>query len=136
MKTDPAITYVQAGFTKEFRSQINDLMTRYPGEVLIHLEWGTSDPARTVGPDASPDVIGVGGIPLIRYTTPERFDEILTYARSIGVSVGNTHSYHLTATTPEGTAARIALKHEVDPRGLMNPGKMHTFPLNPFAAAS
>jgi hypothetical protein len=27
------------------------------------------------------------------------------------------------------------LKHAVDPRGLMNPGKMHTFPLNPFATA-
>jgi hypothetical protein len=136
MKTDPAITYVQTGFTTEFRAQITDLMTRFPDEVLIHLEWGTSDPARTIGPGASPDVIGVGGIPLIRYTTAARFDEIVAYCRQIGVSVGNTHSYHLTATTPEGTAARHALKHEVDPRGLMNPGKMHTFPLNPFTAGS
>ena len=80
-------------------------------------------------------MISVGGIPLIRYTTPERFDEILAHARSIGVSVGNTHSYHLTATTPEGTVARHALKHSVDPRGLLNPGKMSTFPVNPFTAA-
>jgi FAD/FMN-containing dehydrogenase len=53
----------------------------------------------------------------------------------MGMHVGNTHTYHLTATTPEGTLARHALKHAVDPRGLMNPGKMHTFPLNPFATA-
>jgi hypothetical protein len=136
MKTDPAFTYVQAGFADNFRAQITDLMTRFPGEFLIHLEWGARDPDRAVGPNAVPEAIGVGGIPLIRYTTAERFDEIIAYARSINVYVGNTHTYHLTATTPEGTTARHALKHDVDPRGLMNPGKMHTFPLNPFAAAS
>ena len=135
MKTDPAITYVQTGFTDDFKNQIATLMARYPGEVLIHLEWGARDPARAVGPNASPDAIGVGGIPLIRYTTAERFDEIVAHMRSMGMHVGNTHTYHLTATTPEGTLARHALKHAVDPRGLMNPGKMHTFPLNPFATA-
>jgi FAD/FMN-containing dehydrogenase len=136
MKTDPAITYVQAGFTDDFRSQITELMTRYPDEVLIHLEWGARDPSRVMGPDASPSAMGVGGIPLIRYTTRERFDEIIAAARALGVQIGNTHTYHLTATTPEGTAARHALKHDVDPRGLLNPGKMHTFPLNPFELAA
>ena len=135
MKTDPVITYVQTGFNESFRTQIKDLMTRFPGEVLIHLEWGARDPDHVVGPAARPEAIGVGGIPLIRYTTEERFDEIIAYARQIGVYVGNTHTYHLTATTPEGTAARHVLKHDVDPRGLINPGKMHTFPLNPFAPA-
>ena len=136
MKTDPALTYVQAGFTDDFRAQLTALMTRFPGEFLVHLEWGARDPARAVGPAAVPEAIGVGGIPLIRYTTPERFDDIIAAIRALGGTVGNTHTYHLTATTPEGTAARIALKHDVDPRGLMNPGKMHTFPLNPFAAVS
>jgi FAD/FMN-containing dehydrogenase len=134
MKTDPAITYVQVSFTDDFRTQIAALMTRYPGELFIHLEWGARDPSRAVGPTASPEAIGVGGIPLIVYKTAERFDEIIAYARSIGIGVGNTHTYHLTVTTPEGTAARHALKHAVDPRGLLNPGKMHTFPVNPFAA--
>ena len=136
MKTDPTLTYVQAGFKDNFRVQITDLMTRFPNEVFIHLEWGARDPDRAVGANASPDAIGVGGIPLIRYTSPERFDEIVAYIRSIGVHVGNTHTYHLTATTPEGTAARTALKHDVDPRGLMNPGKMHNFPINPFLIAT
>jgi len=134
MKTDPAITYVQVSFTDDFRAQITALMTRYPGEVFIHLEWGARDPSRAVGPAATPEAIGVGGIPLIVYKTAERFDEIIAYARSIGIGVGNTHTYHLTATTPEGTVARHALKHAVDPKGLLNPGKMHTFPVNPFAA--
>jgi len=135
MKTDPSITYVQVGFTEQFRTQIADLMTRYPDEVLIHLEWGARDPSRVNGPDALPEAMGVGGIPLIRYTTPQRFQEIIAHARQIGMHVGDTHTYHLTATTPEGTLARHALKHDVDPRGLLNPGKMHTFPINPFAEA-
>jgi FAD/FMN-containing dehydrogenase len=134
MKTDPAITYVQVNFTDDFRTQITALMTRYPGELFLHLEWGARDPSRAVGPGAIPEAIGIGGIPLIVYKTAERFDEIIAYARSIGIGVGNTHTYHLTATTPEGTTARHALKHAVDPKGLLNPGKMHTFPVNPFAA--
>jgi len=136
MKTDPSITYVQVGFTEQFRTQIADLMTRYPDEVMIHLEWGARDPSRVNGPEALPEAMAVGGIPLIRYTTPQRFKEIITHARQIGMYVGDTHTYHLTATTPEGTLARHALKHDVDPRGLLNPGKMHTFPINPFAEAA
>ena len=136
MKTDPTITYVQVGFGDNFRAQIAELMTRFPGEVLIHLEWGARDPARAVGPNASPDAIAVGGIPLIVYKTAERFDEIIAHARSLGITVGNTHTYHLTATTPEGTAARHALKAAVDPKGLCNPGKMHTYGYNPFVAAA
>jgi hypothetical protein len=118
---------VQATFAEDFRPQLDALTARFPGEVLHHLEWTARDPARAT--------IGVGGIPLIRYTTPARFDEILAAARALGIGVGHTHTFHLTATTPEGTAARHALKHAVDPRGLLNPGKMSTFPLNPFASA-
>ena len=133
MKSDPAITYVQAGFSGDFRAQMKQHMSRYPDEVFIHIEWAASDPARAVGPAALPEAIGVGAIPLIKYSTDERFREIVDFARSIGVSVGKTHSVHLTETDAAGTAARHALKAEVDPRGLMNPGKMHTYPHNPFA---
>ncbi len=136
MKSDPAYTYVQAGFTADYRNQIRKLMETYPGEVLMHLEWGASDPSRVVGPDAVPEAMGVGAIPLIHYRTEERFLEILAFARSLGVYVGSTHTVTLTEVGPEQTAARIALKHEVDPRGLMNPGKMKAFPVNPFESAS
>ncbi len=135
MKTDPTITYVQAGFTGEFRGQFAQIIERYPDEVFIHIEWAAADPSRVVGPDASPEAIGVGGIPLIRYTTPERFHEIIGFATLIGVGVGHTHTVHLGEGGAESVAARHALKYDVDPRGLMNPGKMKSFPLNPFAQA-
>jgi FAD/FMN-containing dehydrogenase len=128
MKTDPAFTYVQTSFAEDFRPQLAALTARFPSEVLHHLEWAARDPAL--------GTVGVGGIPLIRYTTPARFDEILAAARALGIGVGHTHTYHLTPTTPDATAARHALKHDVDPCGLLNPGKMSTFPLNPFAPAS
>ena len=130
MKTDPTITYVQANFSPDFRAQIAALHARFPGEILMHLEWGALDPSRPSDPAA----IGVGAIPLIRYRSEARLMEIFDFGATIGVNLRNTHSYHLTATTPDGTAARHALKYDVDPRGLLNPGKMNSFPLNPFAA--
>jgi FAD/FMN-containing dehydrogenase len=136
MKSEPAYTYVQAGFGADFRNQISRLTSEFPGEILMHLEWGAIDPKRVVGPDSSPDAIGVGAIPLILYKNEARFIEIIAFARSIGISVGNTHNVHLPDSTPEITAARLALKHQVDPRGLQNPGKMKAFPINPFSGAA
>ncbi len=135
MKSEPAYTYVQAGFGADFRGQIKKLMTRFPDEVLIHLEWGAIDPTRVVGPGAVPEAMGVGAIPLIKYSTEARFHEIIAYANEIGVGVGKTHTVHLTEGGEAQAAARRALKHAVDPRGLMNPGKLASFPLNPFASA-
>ncbi len=135
MKADPAFTYVQAGFTSDFRRQFDQLMARFPAELFLHLEWGANDPTRAVGPGASPEAIGVGGIPLIRYSTEERFQEILGYAAEIGVTIGRTHTVQLGEVGPEQTAARHALKYDVDPGGLLNPGKMKSFPLNPFETA-
>lgn len=133
MKSEPAYTYVQAGFTTDFRRQLDQLMTRFPGEVLIHLEWSAIDPTRVAGPDAVPEAMGVGGIPVIKYSTEERFREVLDYATSLGVGLSKTHHVYLPEGDAAQTAARHALKHEVDPRGLMNPGKIKSFPLNPFA---
>jgi len=134
MKSDPAYTDVQAGFTAGYRNQIKRLMEAFLVEVLPHLEWGAADPSRVVGPDAVPKAMW--GIPLIHYRTEERFREIPVFARSLGVYVGNTHTVTLTEVGPEQTSAHIVLKHDVAPRGLMTPGKMKAFPVNPFEPAS
>ncbi len=133
MKTEPTITYMQAGFGPDFRRQFAALLERFPGEILLHLEWQASDPDRAAGPLASPAAINVSAIPLVRYQSAERLHEIFAFGAEIGVNLRNTHTFHLGEGTPENTAARHALKRDVDPRGLLNPGKMSSFPLNPFA---
>jgi len=140
MKSDPTITYLQAGFGANFREQFAELERRFPGEVLLHLEWvaGNAKMLRNIvsGTGSAPSGITVGGIPLLYFKSEERLNEILRACAEIGVGIANPHTYRL----EEGgghpnIAAKRALKTAVDPRGLLNPGKMKSYPYNPFDPA-
>jgi hypothetical protein len=69
-----------------------------------------------------------GSIPLIRFTTEQRLNEIIDLCRSIGVTVANPHVNNV-----EGGGryrednVQLLTKQKYDPRGLLNPGKMITF---------
>jgi hypothetical protein len=69
-----------------------------------------------------------GSIPLIRFTTEQRLNEIIDRCRSIGVTVANPHINNV-----EGGGryrednVQLLTKQKYDPRGLLNPGKMVTF---------
>ena len=136
MKADPAYTYLQAGFGKNFREQFALLQSKFPGEILFHLEWvaGNSKMMRDkVGLHAGENV-GLGGIPLVRFTTEARLQEIIHYCDEIGVFIANPHTYFLEeGGRHPNIAEKRALKTELDPHGLLNPGKMKTYPHNPFA---
>jgi hypothetical protein len=65
------------------------------------------------------------GLPLVRFTTEERLDEIIRIFEDNGCLVFNPHRY----TLEEGGMKRsdlgqLTFKREVDPKGLLNPGKM------------
>lgn len=135
MKTDPTITYIQAGFGENFKEKMEKLWAKFPGEILMHIEWvagnskmdsGVHRPA--VGPDAQ-----VGGIPLILHKSNERLQEIMDYCAEIGVFIANPHTYVLEegGNHPD-IAEKRAFKAEMDPQGLLNPGKMKTYEYNPF----
>jgi FAD/FMN-containing dehydrogenase len=139
MKTDPTITYIQAGFGENFKEKMEKLWAKFPGEILMHIEWvagnskmdsGVHRPA--VGPEAQ-----VGGIPLILHKSNERLQEIMDYCAEIGVFIANPHTYVLEegGNHPD-IAEKRAFKAEMDPQGLLNPGKMKTYEFNPFATAS
>ena len=130
IKSDPTITYLQSGFGANFREQFKLLDNRFPGEILFHLEWM----ARQVKTGGTGDSVGVGGIPLVRFTTEARLQEILDYCAEIGVFIANPHTYYLEdgGHHPD-IAEKRALKADFDSRGLLNPGKMRTYPHNPFA---
>jgi hypothetical protein len=134
IKADPGYTYLQAGFGENFREQIKMMWAKFPGEIVQHLEWFGDKPTIEPGLAAYGAQVTVGSLPLIRFKSFERLQEIIDYCLSIGVSINNPHTYFLEAGGhhPDIEAKR-ALKARVDPLGLLNPGKMRTYIDNPFA---
>jgi FAD/FMN-containing dehydrogenase len=119
MKADPVYTYLQCGFSPESsREQIALLKKKYGDDFLLHMEWMKNG----LG------VVIPGSIPVVRFTTPERLNEMIDYCREIGVFVANPHVNHV-----EGGGryrednVQLQTKYLYDPKGLMNPGKMATF---------
>jgi FAD/FMN-containing dehydrogenase len=119
IKQDAAFTYLQCGFSPtDARTQFATLKQHFGDEILFHIEFmkiGTG----TVIP---------GSIPLIRFTTEQRLNEMIDLCRSIGVTVANPHVNNV-----EGGGryrednVQLLTKQKYDPRGLLNPGKMITF---------
>jgi FAD/FMN-containing dehydrogenase len=139
IKSDPSITYLQSGFGRNFRGQFAELHRRFPGEIMFHLEWtvGNSKMLRGNAAVLNPDPVVVGGIPLVRFRSEERLSEILRCCDEIGVFIANPHTCYLEeGGRHPNIAEKRALKSEVDPQGLLNPGKMKTYPYNPFAESA
>lgn len=141
MKSDPAFTYLQAGFGANFREQFAELERRFPGEILLHLEWVAGNAKMMRSSSATgglpPSGIVVGGIPLLYYKSEARLNEILAACAEIGVGIANPHTFRLEeGGRHPNIADKRAFKAEVDPRGLLNPGKMKSYPHNPFDAAA
>jgi hypothetical protein len=119
MKHDNGYTYLQCGFDPaRARSQLAALKQKYGADVLHHIEFmkiGTG-------------VVIPGAIPVVRFSTPGRLNEMIDFCRSIGVSVANPHSNHVEGGgryRPDNI--QLLTKHIYDPQGLLNPGKMATF---------
>src|SRR5260370_69906 len=63
---------------------------------------------------------------VVRYTSDERLWEIVRQMEMLGIRLSNPHSYILEdkgARVPSADL-QLAFKHEADPHGLLNPGKM------------
>ena len=118
LKGDPSLTYLQCGFdAKRAREQMHLLKAKFGDEFLFHIEF-----AKSAG------VVGPGSIPIVRFTTEERLQEIIAYCGEIGVGVANPHINYLEGSgrwRPDD--AKLVAKTAYDPRGLLNPGKMIGF---------
>lgn len=119
MKSDPAYTYLQCGFSaSECRQQFRLLRERFGTEILFHIEFMKN---------GSGEVIP-GAIPVVRFTTEERLNDMIAYCRSIGVFVANPHVNYLEdAGRFRADNIQLRAKEKYDPRGLLNPGKMISF---------
>ncbi len=86
----------------------------FPGEVFSHLEFVRFD-----------GDITCFGLPLVRFTTEERLDEIIRPYEENGCPIFNPHRYTLEEGGMKQTdEVQLAFKREADPQGLLNPGKM------------
>ncbi|MBN8940628.1 MAG: FAD-binding oxidoreductase [Rhizobiales bacterium] len=115
LRIDPAITYLQTLYP--FPDQValaSKLQERFGDEVIGHLEFVRFDGKVTCF-----------GLPMVRFTTEERLDEIVAIHEEMGAPVFNPHRYTLEEGGMKQTdEVQLAFKKEADPKGLLNPGKM------------
>lgn len=119
IKQDSAFTYLQCGFSPaDARSQFAQLKQKFGDEILFHIEF-MKNGAGTMIP---------GAIPLVRYTTEARLNEMIDFCRAIGVGVANPHSNNVEGGGRyRADNVQLLAKYKYDPWGLLNPGKMATF---------
>jgi FAD/FMN-containing dehydrogenase len=119
IKQDAAFTYLQCGFSAtDARLQFAQLKAKFGDEILFHIEFMKN----------AASVIIPGAIPLVRYTTEERLNEMIDFCRAIGVGVANPHLNNVEGGGRyRADNVQLLAKYKYDPQGLLNPGKMVTF---------
>jgi FAD/FMN-containing dehydrogenase len=116
-KYDPNSTWLQTRFKNDREQaldQVHQLQARFPGKFVNHIEFVRI-----------PEGLNPSGLPALFTSDPREIDAVITFCGEIGVGVANPHSY----VVKEGgmvkdIASIVAFKHETDPFGLLNPGKL------------
>ncbi|NEQ34498.1 MAG: FAD-binding protein, partial [Leptolyngbya sp. SIO4C5] len=112
---DPSFTYLQTLFPHDPELKLVEHMINHFGdEVLMHLEFfrveGKVIPA---------------ALQLVRYTSEKRLNEIIRYHEDKGAFIANPHTYIMEDGGRKTiNPAQVNFKAQVDPYGLLNPGKM------------
>jgi FAD/FMN-containing dehydrogenase len=112
LKLDPSITYLQTQYPDLHHVRmIHDLLG---DEMPMHIEMTRFD-GRVV----------FSGLPIVRYTSEARLNEIIALHESNGCLVFNPHRYTLEEGGMKRTdRGQLVFKKEADPKGILNPGKM------------
>jgi FAD/FMN-containing dehydrogenase len=115
LKTDPEMTYLQVGTpAADPLGSLDEIARRYPGEIIGHVEY-----IRSAGQ------VYATFLPIYRFSGADRLNQVVRDLEALGCPCYNPHAYTFeegNRTAPD--PARLALKREYDPKGLMNPGKM------------
>jgi FAD/FMN-containing dehydrogenase len=119
LKADRSVTYLQCLYPHDqVMEKIAEMRELFPDEVLQHLEFIRFNGRVTCS-----------GLPVVRYTDADRLNEIIRLHEANGVNIANPHVF----TVEDGSRYKradvdqLGFKHEVDPYGLLNPGKMRSF---------
>ena len=119
LKQDRSITYLQCLYPHDrLLESVRQMSEMFPDEVLPHTEF-----IRFAGK------VTCSGLPIVRYTTEQRLNEIIALHEKHGVFIANPHVYTLEdGSRHKATGAdQLGMKAEADPYGLLNPGKMRTY---------
>lgn len=119
LKTDRGVTYLQCLYPHDRLAEtVRDMRERFPDEVLPHLEF-----IRFGGR------VTCSALPVVRYRSAARLGEIIAEFEANGVLIANPHVYTLEdgSRHKRADADQLGFKADVDPLGLLNPGKMRTF---------
>jgi FAD/FMN-containing dehydrogenase len=119
LKSDRSVTYLQCLYPHgHLMEKVAEMREMFADEVLQHLEF-----IRFGGR------VTCSGLPVVRYTGADRLNEIIRLHEEHEVHIANPHVF----TVEDGSrykrvdADQLGFKHEVDPYGLLNPGKMRSF---------
>jgi len=119
LKSDRSVTYLQCLYPHDrLVEKVIEMRGMFPDEVLQHLEFIRFNGRVTCS-----------GLPVVRYTDADRLNRIIQLHEEHGVYIANPHVF----TVEDGSrykrvdADQLGFKHEVDPYGLLNPGKMRSF---------
>jgi FAD/FMN-containing dehydrogenase len=115
MKVDKSFTYLQVQYPgPDHVEKVRQMAEIFGDEVPGHLEFIRFD-----------GQVQCSGLPLVRFTTRERLEEIIRIHEENGCPVFNPHRYTLEEGGMKQTdKVQLAFKKETDPKGLLNPGKM------------
>jgi hypothetical protein len=112
LKIDPGVTYLQTQYPD--LKHVRWAIETFGDEMPMHVEMTRFD-GRVV----------FSGLPIVRYSTEERLEEIIRLHEANGCLVFNPHRYTLEEGGMKRTdRGQLAFKRDADPKGLLNPGKM------------
>lgn len=119
LKADRGVTYLQCLYPWDrLLASVEEMRDLFGDEVMPHLEF-----IRFGGR------VTASALPVVRYTTEERLNAIIAAFEARGVLIANPHVVTLEdgSRHKRADADQLGFKHEVDPMGLLNPGKMRSF---------
>jgi FAD/FMN-containing dehydrogenase len=119
LKTDRNVTYQQCLFPHDrLLASVAEVVDLFGDEIWHHLEF-----IRFGGR------VTASALPVVRFTTRARLFEIVDLYERRGVLVANPHVFTLEdgSRHKRADADQLGFKAEVDPYGLLNPGKMRTY---------
>jgi hypothetical protein len=119
LKSDRGVTYLQCLYPHDrLVDAVTEVGAKFGDEVSQHLEFIRLNGYMTAS-----------GIPVVRYRSAERLYEIMAGYEACGVMIANPH----VVTLEDGSrykrvdADQLGFKRDIDPMGLLNPGKMRSF---------